>query len=50
MNNANDNLSELQRAKKRLIDEAKTLQTRLDDLKLNLGRLRKISNDGAGEP
>ncbi|MGA1835152.1 hypothetical protein [Rhizobium wenxiniae] len=50
MNIANDNLDELRRAEKVLFEEAKMLQSRLDELKSNLVRLSEVSNTRPGNP
>src|SRR6478609_9038296 len=50
MNIANDNLDELRRAERLILEEAKRLQTRLDELKSNLARLTEVSNKRPGDP
>ena len=50
MNIANDNMDELRRAEKTLIEEAKLLQSRLDELKSNLAHLSEMSNTKPDDP
>ncbi len=50
MNIANDNLDELRRAEKVLMEEARLLQARLDELRSNLARLNEASYSKSGEP
>lgn len=47
---ANDNMDELRRAERLLVEEAKPLQSRLDELKSNLAPLTEVSNKRPGDP